>query len=119
MTDTTRESCIKGNRMESLYHQNWKVRAKRIQCPENLTRITGCKLMESDLPLPDPSIQTPDDAEADGTYTAKDQYGTTTMQDCCKPTCAWTDWVGGQNLPVDAEWNSFYSCDKDGIPVTR
>jgi hypothetical protein len=119
MTETTRTSCIMSNRYESMYHQNWKVRAKRVQCPENLTRVTGCRLKEDDLPLPIPEVQTPQDAEADGTFTAKDQYGTTTMQDCCKPTCAWTDWVSGTGLVPDGDWNSFYSCDKDGVPLTQ
>lgn len=118
ITATTRYSCIMGNKPESLYHQNWKVRAKRIQCPQSLTRVTGCRLIEDDLPLAVPEVQTPSDAEADGTFTAKDEYGTTTMQDCCKPTCAWTNHVGDKKLTVDGEWNSFYSCDKDGIPVT-
>jgi hypothetical protein len=26
------------------YHQNWAVYSKRAECPENLTRVTGCKL---------------------------------------------------------------------------
>ncbi len=119
VTEDTRTSCLRTNQPESLYHQNWKVRAKRVQCPENLTRVTGCRLIEDHLPLPLPEVQTPADAEADGTFTRPDQnYHTTTMQDCCKPTCAWTDWVMPYNLPADGDWNSFYSCDKNGVPFT-
>jgi hypothetical protein len=119
ITEDTRRSCIETNKVESLYHQNWKVMAKRVRCPDNLTRVTGCRLVEEHLPLPIPSVQTPDDAIAEGSFS--DGYHTTTMQDCCKPTCAWQDWVVGDNykLPADGEWNSFYSCDKNGVPITK
>jgi hypothetical protein len=90
---------------------------KRVRCPDNLTRVSGCHLLEDKLPLPLPEVQTPADAKADGTF--RDGYHTTTMQDCCKPTCAWADWTEGYKLPVDGEWNSFYSCDKTGTPITK
>jgi hypothetical protein len=121
ITEDTRQSCILSNQPESLYHQNWKVRAKRVRCPENLTAVTGCRLLEDHLPLPLPEVQTPADAEADGTFTRPDQnYHTTTMQDCCKPTCAWSDWITAEqyNLPADGDYNSFYSCDEHGTPLT-
>ena len=117
VTDDTRRSCIETNKVISLYHQNWTVMAKRVQCPENLTRVTGCRLKEDNLPLPVPEVQTPQQAQANGTFS--EGYHTTTMQDCCKPTCAWADWVAGQNLPVDGEWESFYSCDRNGVPITK
>lgn len=117
VTEDTRRSCIQCNKLESLYHQNWDVVVKRVRCPENLTRVTGCRLVEDNLPLPLPKVQTPSDATANGTF--RTGYHTTTMQDCCKPTCAWANWTSGANLPVDGEWNSFYSCDKNGIPFTK
>ncbi len=117
ITEDTRRSCIQTNKVESLYHQNWEVRAKRVQCPYNLTRVTGCRLLEDHLPMPLPKVQTPSDADANGTFSSG--YHTTTMQDCCKPTCAWKDWVTGKGLPADGEWNSFYSCDKNGNPITK
>jgi hypothetical protein len=117
ITEYTRNSCIQTNQLASLYHQNWDVMVKRVRCPDNLTRVTGCRLKEEKLPLPSPKVQTPTDAKADGTF--RDGYHTTTMQDCCKPTCAWTDWTVGRKLPVDGEWNSFYSCDKNGKPITK
>jgi hypothetical protein len=116
ITEDTRRSCIYCNRLESLYHQNWTVMVKRVRCPENLTRVTGCRLKEDKLPLPVPNVKTPADAIANGSF--KSGYHTTTMQDCCKPTCAWADKVEGY-LPVDGQWNSFYSCDKNGKPFTR
>lgn len=117
ITEDTRRSCIQSNKVESLYHQNWDVIVKRVRCPDNLTRVTGCRLIEDDLPLPSPEVQTPADALADGSFLSG--YHTTTMQDCCKPTCAWSDWTEDYDLPVDGEWNSFYSCDKNGVPFTK
>jgi len=117
ITEDTRRSCILCNQLNSLYHQNWQVMAKRIRCPENLTRVTGCRLVEPTLPLPFPKVKTPADATANGSFSTG--YHTTTMQDCCKPTCAWADWTVGQKLPVDGDWNSFYSCDKNGKPFTK
>jgi hypothetical protein len=117
ITEYTRHSCIQCNQLTSLYHQNWDVMAKRVRCPQNLTRVTGCRLQEDQLPLPLQQVQTPAQAQANGTFATG--YHTTTMQDCCKPTCAWSDWTVGKNLPVDGEWNSFYSCDKNGKPITK
>jgi len=117
ITEDTRRSCIETNKLASLYHQNWQVMVKRVRCPDNLTRVTGCRLKEDNLPLPLPAVQTPANAKANGTF--RDGYHTTTMQDCCKPTCAWTDWTVGYKLPVDGDWNSFYSCDKTGKPITK
>ncbi len=120
VTADTRNSCIQTNQLASLYHQNWKVRAKRVRCPENLTRVTGCRLQEDNLPLPLPAVQTPAQAGANGTFTGpNDQYHTTTMQDCCMPTCAWSDWVEGKGLKPVEGWKSFYSCDKTGKPRTE
>ncbi len=116
-TESTIQSCIKTNRSTSLYHQNWQVKAKRVQCPEALTRVTGCRLLEPNLPMPLPEVQTPAQADANGTFSSG--YHTTTMQDCCKPTCAWKDWVTDKGLPADGDWNSFYSCNKDGVPLTQ
>jgi hypothetical protein len=120
VTADTRYSCLQTNQLTSLYHQNWKVRAKRVRCPENLTRVTGCRLQEETLPLPLPAVQTPAQAGSNGTFTGpNDQYHTTTMQDCCMPTCAWSDWVEGKGLKPVEGWKSFYSCDKAGKPRTE
>lgn len=120
VTADTRNSCLQTNQLSSLYHQNWKVRAKRVRCPENLTRVTGCRLQEETLPLPLPAVQTPAQAGTNGTFTGpNDQYHTTTMQDCCMPTCAWSDWVEGKGLKPVEGYKSFYSCDKTGKPRTE
>ncbi|HSC88438.1 MAG TPA: hypothetical protein VLC09_14245 [Polyangiaceae bacterium] len=118
ITDATRRSCIEGNRSASLYHQNWTVYAKRIACPQALTEVTGCKLVE-DLPAADPNVTTPAQAAADPSFKAG--YSTTTMQDCCKPSCSWQDKVTGTegNHVADGLYNSFYTCSKDGTPLTE
>ena len=48
-------------------------------------------------------------------------YSTTTMQDCCKPSCAWQDKVtgsGGGHI-ADGKYNSFYTCSQDGKPLVQ
>ena len=75
----------RNNLPESDYHTNWNVRAKRVECPENLTRVTGCKLNNQGLPKANPAAQNA--ATADSSF--KTGYHTTTMQDCCRPTCAY------------------------------
>jgi hypothetical protein len=105
---TSRNSCIETNFTNSLYHTNWNVRAKRVECPENLTRVTGCKLNNQGLPKADPAAQSV--ATADSSF--RTGYHTTTMQDCCRPTCAYP----GNVQNADASYSVFYTCDKAGNP---
>jgi hypothetical protein len=108
---TTQGSCIETNLPDSHYHVNWNVLAKRVTCPENLTRVTGCKLNNQGLPAASPSVQ--DRTSADSSF--KSGYTTTSMQDCCKPTCAWPANVSN----TDSTWSVFYTCDKSGNPLTQ
>lgn len=124
LTTTTRTSCIDSNKPDSLYHLNWKVYAKRVACPDNLTRVTGCKLApEAGLPAPNPNVTTAAQAAADSSF--RPNYTTTTMQDCCKPTCAWANHVagaGGGNIGGKnsvSPWTSFYTCDQNDVPMTQ
>jgi len=39
LASTTINSCIESNQVGTLYHQNWAVYAKRVACPDNLTRV--------------------------------------------------------------------------------
>ena len=113
-TSTTRSSCKESNLLASAYHQNWTVRAKKVECPTALTRVTGCRLAPAGLPQPDPRAKTV--AAADGSFLSG--FTTTTMQDCCKPTCAWKDYTTGAGLVPSGRWSSFYSCDQNGVPIT-
>jgi hypothetical protein len=113
------QSCLASNDPASYAHINWHVYAKKIECPTHLTQVTGCKLAPQGLPAANPNVTTPDQAAKDSSFRAS--YTTTTMQDCCKPTCAWQDWVTGSNggLTAVGQYNSFYSCDQTGTPVTE
>jgi len=116
ITELTQHSCIQGNQPESLYHQNIQVLAKRVACPTALTRVTGCQLSDT-APTIDPAILTAAQAQADGTFHSG--YHTTTMQDCCKPTCAWSDNVAGVGHATSGGYDSFYTCHLDGAPLTQ
>jgi hypothetical protein len=119
------QSCAKSNDPLNYRHLNWQVYAKKIECPTHLTQVTGCKLAPQGLPAANPAVTTPGEAAADSSFKATagngSHYTTTTMQDCCKPTCAWQDWVTGSNgnLTAVGQYNSFYSCDQTGTPVTE
>jgi hypothetical protein len=112
----TTTSCLQSNAPDTYYHLNWKVYAKRVECPMHMTQVTGCQLAPQGLPQPDPNVTTAAQAAADSSF--RSGYTTTTMQDCCKPTCAWQDSVKTAGTPVGM-YNSFYSCDQQGVPVTE
>jgi hypothetical protein len=113
LQDETRKSCIESNQADSYYHENWNVYAKRVACPTHLMEVTGCKLAtQSGLAAPDPAVQTAAQAAAAGFSKG---YHTTTMQDCCMPTCAWKNNV---NVATVGGYNSIYACTADGAPVT-
>jgi hypothetical protein len=109
----SRESCIATNRVDTHYHMNWNVVVKRVECPENLTRVTGCRLNPQDLPAADPEIDTVAEAMSNGFRDS--DYHTTTMQDCCRPTCAWPTNTENTSAP----YSLFYSCDAAGNPYTQ
>lgn len=111
--EETRKSCLQSNQASSYYHENWDVYAKRVACPSHLTEVTGCKPEADGAPPPEPEVQTAAQAAAAGFSSG---YHTTTMQDCCMPTCAWSNNV---QISTRDGYNSFYSCLADGTPVTR
>ena len=118
--EETRKSCIQSNQADTYYHENWNVYAKRVACPVHLTQVTGCKpVSDASLPNPDPAVQTAAQAAAAGFSAEQSQnnhYHTTTMQDCCMPTCAWSNNV---QIATRDGYNSFYSCLDDGTPWTQ
>jgi hypothetical protein len=117
LTAETIASCEQSNAPDSYYHLNWQEYAKRIECPEHLTEVTGCKLASQGLPQADSTVTTAAQAAADSSF--RSGYTTTTMQDCCKPTCAWQDSVTGAGETAVGLYNSFYTCDQNGVPVTE
>jgi hypothetical protein len=116
VTNESIRSCTQSNSPNSYYHINWQIYAKRVECPAHLTQVTGCKLASQGLPAVNPAVATPAQAAADSSF--KSGYTITTMQDCCMPTCAWQDNVKGKGLSVVGNYDSFYSCDQSGVPVT-
>lgn len=123
LTEQSRRSCIQANSPESPYHLNWSVYAMKVECPEHLTEVTGCKLAPQGLPAVDKGALTAEAAALNTEFWVQgsngNPYETTTMEDCCRPSCASNDWVAGMGLPADAEYDSFYSCDASGTPFTE
>jgi hypothetical protein len=106
---STQISCEETNQVQNLYHLNWNVLAKRIECPANLTRVTGCKLNAQGLPAADSTAVDMNSANGKGFSSG---YTTTTMQDCCRPTCAYKGNVSG----ADGTYKQYYTCDSSGNP---
>ena len=120
LTEQGRSSCIQSNSPDSCYHLNWAVYAKKVECPEHLTEVTGCRLAAQGLPPVDPNVTTAAQAAGDSSFSSQStlgsMYETTTMEDCCRPSCASKDWVEGRGLVADPEYNAFYSCNVEGVP---
>jgi hypothetical protein len=107
VTMTTQNSCIESNSAQSLYHDNWNVKARQIECPLALTEVTGCRPNPGGHPSADPTVQNASQASSWGSFT------TTTMEDCCKPSCAWPGNVSNTQAP----WSAMYQCAQDGTPL--
>ncbi len=122
ITEYARKSCIEANQAKSLHHANWSVYVRRVECPEAITRVTGLKLLDQGLPKVDGLI-TAEQAAKDASFWKKGSngkmYETTTMEDCCRPSCAAADWVEKKGLPADPDYRVFYSCDRAGVPLTQ
>jgi hypothetical protein len=110
ITTTTQTSCVEANSAASPYHENWNVKAQQVECPTALTEVTGCKPTAGSNPKPDPTVQTASEASSWSSFT------TTTMEDCCKPSCAWP---GNVKISTQAGWASMYQCDSQGNPMTN
>ena len=82
------------------YHQNFNVNFKEVKCPESLVRVTGIKHRD-EVSL----------SAAHEELVLDGQGRTTTMMDCCKPTCAWR-----QNVEyfTDPNWPQVFACNKEG-----
>lgn len=125
LSEQSRAGCIKANTIDSFYHLNWSVYAMRVECPEGITRVTGCKLAKQDgVKPPKKDVKTAEQAKADPDFWKKtantsNLYETTTMEDCCRPTCASYSQISGFGLKVDEKYRSFYNCDINGVPWTQ
>jgi hypothetical protein len=124
LSDQARSACIKANSLDAFYHLNWSVYAMKVECPENLTRVTGCKLAPQNLPKVKTSVTTAALAVQDSAFWKKtgstgNLYETTTMEDCCRPSCAAINWISAKGLVTDAQYRAFYTCNASGVPYTQ
>lgn len=100
------DSCIRSN--HEMLHQNFvEIQTERVRCPPGLYMASGL-LREDDEGFPPPSRDLYLSKRCRGDR-AMGHYCITTMQDCCKPSCAWKN--KGAPSP---EWSRVDSCDRDG-----
>jgi len=124
LTDQGRTNCVRANSLDTFYHLNWSVYAMKVECPEHLTRVTGCKLAPQGLPSVKASVTTAAQAAKDSAFWTKtgstsNMYETTTMEDCCRPSCTSINWISGRGLVPDPDYRAFYTCDAKGVPYTQ
>lgn len=102
----TVDSCYRTNIY--LYHQNFvSLNAKRVACPTNLYKLTGLNRKDNQN-YPKINITNNFDIQCRGDRT-QGHYCITTMQDCCKPSCAWSN----KGYP-DSVYSRADTCDKFG-----
>ena len=124
LTEQAQKTCLKANSLDTMYHLNWSVYAAKVECPEHLTRVTGCKLAPQGLPTVKKDVTTAAQASKDSAFWTKtgstsNLYETTTMEDCCRPSCAAINWISGRGLKADDQYRAFYTCDANGVPYTQ
>ena len=124
LTKTAQTNCLKANSIDTFYHLNWSVYALKVECPEHLTRVTGCKLQSQGLPAVKANVKTAADSAKDSAFLTKtgstsNMYETTTMEDCCRPSCTSINWISGKGLVPDPQYRAFYSCNGAGVPYTQ
>ncbi len=125
LTQLASTNCLKANTIDTFYHLNWSVYAMRVECPEHLTRVTGCKLAtQTGVNPPKKDVKTAAQAAKDSDFWSKTSsssnlYETTTMEDCCRPTCASYSQISTFGLVTDPQYRSFYNCDVNGVPWTQ
>jgi len=127
LTAEASTNCLKANTADppgTYYHLNWAVYAMKVECPEHLTRVTGCKLAAQGLKAVKKDVMTAAVAAKDPDFWSKTSsssnlYETTTMEDCCRPTCASYSQISGFGLVTDPNYRSFYNCDVNGVPWTQ
>lgn len=107
MDNMTIDSCYRSY-VEN-FHQNFiHTKFKQVQCPEGLYRLTGLR-RQDDLKFDLPNITHELDGECIGNI-AENKFCITTMQDCCKPSCAW-NYKGFPSLI----WPKVDTCDRNGL----
>jgi len=116
LADFASKGCLRTNHKDSLYHLNWSVYVMKVECPDSLTRVTGCKLAPQGLPKVKKDVKTAELAAKDPDFKTNGGtlYETTTMEDCCRPSCAATSWTMDKGLKTDPDYRVFYLCNQKG-----
>lgn len=110
------------------YHGNWAIRYKEVECPEGLTKLTGMRLKYPERPynwdgtaiLPKPSEGLVKSTGKTGSKQDGSPGWTTSMMDCCKPSCAFDDMLKAipcTDNDVDPLYSSIYACDRNAHPI--
>ena len=82
------------------YHANFDVQWQRVQCPPSLYKATGLR-RKDDIEHPEAMFE----------LSPQNNGRTTTMMDCCKPTCSWRQSIEGV---ADPDFPQVYTCNKAG-----
>jgi hypothetical protein len=107
-SNVTRDSCYRTNTQS--YHQNFvSIDVLRVKCPDGLIRLTGMSRDDNDN-YPSVSITNNLSDKCRGDR-SQGRYCITTMQDCCKPSCAWSN-KGGVS-----DWSRVDTCDHNGFII--
>jgi hypothetical protein len=101
------ESCYYSNLF--LYHQNFvNIDYTRVKCPDGITKLSGLKRKDDDN-FPEPHLENVLNGKCQGSR-EQGRYCITTMQDCCKPSCSWSN----KGFPDD-KWSKMDTCDENGF----
>ena len=115
------EACKKTFEPDNRYHGNWAVKYKEVECPDNLIKTTGLALKNRSIGIDGKQLP-----KADINLLEKDYKKgfTSTMMDCCKPSCSWQDmynksYCAPNNNRIDDNWRSLSFVDYNGNKLTR
>jgi len=99
------QSCYESN--VDFYHQNFKkAQFLEVACPDGLTMLTGLKRSDqAGLPKPNKN-----NTLGISCAMSSPHFCLTSMQDCCKPSCAWSN-----KVPADPQWSRDDTCDVNGM----
>lgn len=112
--NATTSSCLRSNL--GLFHQNFvAIRYREVECPLGLYQTTGLhRYAPNVLPVASKDLELTEICQGDR---AQGRFCITTMQDCCKMSCAWSG-----KIPSDA-YDLLYpcvaTCDRDGQILTN
>lgn len=96
---TTFQSCVRAN-LSGFYRNFQNMDYTRVKCPDAMIAVTGMQ-RQDDLYCSLPNENTTFD------FHCRSPDCITTMNDCCKPACAW-------QKNIATEWNRVYTCDQNG-----